>query len=67
MSESKENKFTVAAIVVAIAGAITLVIRLKTSTVDSGSIFVFGAGLLALRLLISHCFNRMNQLPVKTQ
>ena len=67
MSESKENKFTVAAIVVAIAAAITLVIRLKTSTVDSGSIFVFGAGLLALRLLISYCFNRMNQLPVKTQ
>jgi len=67
MSESKENKLRAIAILVVIVAAITLVIRLKTSTLEPGSMFVFGAALIALRVVISHCFNRMNQLPVKTQ
>ena len=66
MSETKDSKFTLTAILVGIAAAIMLVIRLKTSTVEPGSMFVFGAALIALRLVISHCFNRVNQLPVKT-
>ncbi|HEY7165416.1 MAG TPA: hypothetical protein VIB79_12700 [Candidatus Binatia bacterium] len=67
MSEIKENKLTFAAILFGIAAAIWLVVRLKTSTIEPGSMFVFGASLLVLRLLISHYFNRLNQLPVKTR
>ena len=66
MPQTKDSKLTVTVILVGIAAAIMLVVRLKTSTVEPASMFVFGAALIALRLVISHYFNRVNQLPVKT-
>ena len=67
LSEMKDKKISGAAMLIAIAAVVGLAVRLKTSTVEPNVMFAFGAGLIVLRLVISHCFNRLGQLPVKTQ
>jgi cation transport ATPase len=67
MTEMKDKRVTGAAMLIAIAAVVAFAVRLKTSTIEPGAMFFFGAALIILRLLISHCFNRMTQLPVKTR